>query len=66
LELATGKSPAPVPTCREKARPTAEPERFREPAFKDSVKMHPGKAELKIKNLKLKKGGEGIAGAAKL
>jgi hypothetical protein len=38
MELATGKSPAPAGW---KACPTSEPERFREPAFKDSVKMHP-------------------------
>jgi hypothetical protein len=37
-ELATGKSPAPAGW---KACPTSEPERFREPAFTNSVKMHP-------------------------
>ena len=38
MELATGKSPAPAGW---KACPTSEPERFPDPAFKDSVKIHP-------------------------
>jgi hypothetical protein len=38
MELATGKSPAPAGW---KACPTSDTERFPDPAFKDSVKMHP-------------------------